>query len=437
MQSVVVEAERVALGAALTDPAHVDAVLAVRSWSLPAHAALAVAIKNSANRGLPVTVPTVRAILTELGAVDAAGGAGYLTVCVEAAAAVPPGSLPQFINLVHRAAADRAEADAAARLAVALSNGDPVAAAKCRDEMRQAASMRRDDSIDRWHAALDQVGVPVRGGIKLTTPGLDAYWGVLWPGQLAIVAGRTSVGKTALCTTMALSLASSDVRVHVLSLEDTEHEWAERMVAALSTTAIADLRAGVADPAKIRTANEYLRSLPLSVEHHAGDDADRVGLAVANAVTAGARVVIIDYVQAISWGRDGSEYAMLQHALGVIEHALGDRACAILGSQLSRGEAHGATTSMHMLRGSGALEERARKVLLLHRQKANDKVIQFGDLQMQLDAVDVEFAKNKGPVGIVRGAVWADFAVWCVADGTPVWQRAPMKEEFDETAPSA
>lgn len=429
MRSVVEEAERVVLGSALLDDAACDLVVAVRSWAVPAHATIACALRELRARGMPVSVPVLRAALEDARSWDRVGGAAYLDACLDAASTAAAGGtlrLHDHLAVIARAGVDRDEERCAAGLAAALAAGDEDAVAHYRAELRRIAAERREVAHGRWADAVATVGVPSGRGVRLTMPQLGAYWGVMWPGQAAIVAGRTSVGKTALCAALALCWANDGVRVHVVSLEDTEREWAERFAATLSRVSIADLRRGVADPAAVDAASAYLRRIPLTVEHCAGYDPDRVATAVGAAVAGGARVVIIDYVQAIAWGNDGSEYAMLQHALGAIEHALGARACAVLGSQLARGEDRGATTSMHMLRGSGALEERARKVLLLHRRKEADTSTTCAGACVPLACVDVEVAKNKGPTGTVCGYVWTDWGVWWPGGEAPAWtQRAP------------
>lgn len=415
----------VVLGAALLGDAAVDAATSVRSWVTPEHAMIADALRALREQHIPISAPVLCAQLDDRQQLHVVGGAAYLDSLLDAAsaAAARDGTLrlDRYVATLSSAALDREEQHAAAGLSACLANADRAGAAHYRAELRRVASARRDGALGRWTEALRTVGVPTGDGITLAMPQLGTYWGWLWPGQSAIVAGRTSVGKTALCAALALSWALGGVRVHVLSLEDTEREWAERFVATLARTPISTIRRGVSDPTAIDSAATYLASLPLTVEHRGGSDADGVASAVGAAVAGGAKVVIVDYVQAIAWGDDGSEYAMLQHALGAIEHALGHSACCVLGSQLARGEERGAVTSMHMLRGSGALEERARKVLLLHRMKDSDTTTTCGGATITLAAAVVEVAKNKGPVGTLQGYVWTDYGVWWPGGAAPAW----------------
>lgn len=442
MPSAAVEtSERVALGAALLDADAARVVLArcppPAAWSVAAHAEIASAIRRVLDEHGEVDAALVCAALDEAGRGAVAGGASYLAALLDEAQLAAGGGgalrLEPHLRVVEDAARARAVAAVARRIVQADAAHDVQAALSAASGMAALAAPRTRASD--WAEAL--ASVAERGdaeALRLRLAGdpchlgavdIGHLWGWMWPGQSAVVAGHTSVGKTAVLATLAMIWAVLDgIRVGVVTLEDSAREWAERCVAGLALVPIHALRSGqAAGDARVIQAQACIASAPLTVVSAAGADADDVGGIVSDMVRRGVRVVIVDYLQAIAWGRDGSEYAAIQRSLGVLDRALSERACAVLGSQLSRGSDAEQRTDMRRLRGSGAIEERARKVLLLHRAAGDDIVYDAGTgYHVAAHRVDIEVAKNKGPCGRVVGHVHTDLGVWWPGGGAPRWR---------------
>ena len=439
MSSVVSEsAERVALGAAILDDAAARVVVSrcpPDAWSVPAHAEIAAAIRRivDARRGIDAVI--LAAELDAAGRYQVVGGAPYLSALIDAAAAAAAGGalrLDTHIRIIEQAARARRIARAARRAIQADETGDSDAVLAAAREIAAGAADRR--GRDDWRDAV--ASVAARGDVEairlrlrgqachLGAVDLGVMWGWLWPGQSAVVAGHTSVGKTAVMATLALAWTVRDrIPVTVVTLEDSARELAERCVAGLALVPIRALRTGAAaDDQRVAQAQACISDAPLDVVAAAGADADDVGGIVSDAVRRGSRVVMLDYLQAVSWGRDGSEYAAIQRTLGVLDRALDERAVAIVGSQLSRGGDGDQPATMRRLRGSGVIEERARKVLLLHRDGGGDITYDAGTgYTVAAHRVDVEIAKNKGPTGRVVGHVHVDLGVWWPGVGGPRW----------------
>lgn len=430
----VLAAERVALGVALVDTAAAKSVTgAIRQWSTPAHDAIARAVDAVLRDAGHVDPVMVVSYLGARGALDIVGGAVYIAQLIRDAEVAGYGGrlrVSQYIDIIRIGERARSAAMAAERVSSLVAAGDYTAALDAASTVTSVASNAKDK--DTWYDAIDAATRPLPGtAVKLhlaatvgtVTVDFGGMFGVLWPGQIAVVAGSTNVGKTAVIASMALSWAVvAGVRVTVVTLEDTAREWAERFVAGLTGTPIHMLRSGMVDGRPdIVAARDRLRAAPLDVVSAIGADANEIGARVSDAVAGGAQVVCVDYLQAVGWGRDGSEYAAIHRTIGTIERAIGDSACAVVGSQLSRGDPD-APPELRRLRGSGAIEERARKVLLLHRQPGADIVYDAGGGNyVAAHRTDIEIAKNKGKSGMVPGHVHLDLGVWFPGDGVPAW----------------
>lgn len=217
-------------------------------------------------------------------------------------------------------------------------------------------------------------------GVSTGMADLDNELGGLQPGQLVILAGRTSMGKTALALSIASNACEAKTPTLFVSLEMGRMELAERLLVAHAQLDSHRIRSGAlgADyTARLGASYQAIRNYPLDI-----DDTPTRSLMhiLANARRLkrrkGLELLIVDYVQLIE-PADGrasrqEQVAALSRGLKAIARDLHVPVLAL--SQLNRQpearEDH--MPRMSDLRESGAQEQDADSVLLVHRPEYYD-----------------------------------------------------------------
>lgn len=205
---------------------------------------------------------------------------------------------------------------------------------------------------------------------------LDNFTQGLKPGQLVIVGGRPSMGKSAFATAIALNVAQSGRPVGVFSLEMSGVEIAKRVLAEKSETASSRMSSSDLDPdewGRLGQALTSLVGLPIAV--------DESSVVTPTTILSRCRrlkserkdlgVVIIDYLHLML---DDAEDEVRE--LGKITRACKKMARSlnvpiILLSQLSRAveERSNKRPTLRDLRQSGAIEQDADIVMFLYRDE--------------------------------------------------------------------
>ncbi len=226
------------------------------------------------------------------------------------------------------------------------------------------------------HRGEGMVGVPT-GFAEL-----DRLTNGLHPGQMIVLAARPAIGKS----TMALDIARSASIKHgltsvIFSLEMTRNEITMRMLSAEARVPLQNMRKGQMrdeDWQKLAATMGKISSAPLFI-----DDSPNMSLMEIRAKCRrlkqrnDLKLVIIDYLQLMSSGKRvesrQQEVSEFSRALKLLAKELEVPVIAI--SQLNRG-AEQRTDKKPMLsdlRESGAIEQDADVVILLHREDAYER----------------------------------------------------------------
>ncbi|BAP39542.1 replicative DNA helicase [Metamycoplasma canadense] len=219
----------------------------------------------------------------------------------------------------------------------------------------------------------NEIGV----GLQLGFPELDEVLLGLNPGDLTILAARPAMGKTAFALNIANNVAKKGKTVLFFSLEMSNPQLVQRMIAIDSTVPISKLKT------KELEINDQ-RNLIHTVEDMSTWNVflnDRATLTISDIITLSKRfarnskvdLVIIDYLQLIGDSSKRSqenrqlEVAKISRSLKQLGREL---ECPIIAlSQLSRGveKREDKTPLISDLRESGAIEQDADRVIFLHR----------------------------------------------------------------------
>lgn len=216
----------------------------------------------------------------------------------------------------------------------------------------------------------------------------------LSPGNLFIIGGRPSAGKTALSLQMACEMARRGFRVCYFSLETSPATLTTRIIANRLAVPLADVKAKTVPQAELDRLAE-LHKLPLFIRSASGRG---VGWVKAQAQRMKAQVVFIDYLQLLADGKAKDRYqAITGISIALHELAQTTGILVVALAQLNR-NADRIVPSTADLKESGQLEQDADAVLLLV-----EKVVTNDDGE----SFQASLAKNKeGLTGTIP--IWFD-----------------------------
>jgi replicative DNA helicase len=276
-----------------------------------------------------------------------------------------------------------------------------VAATSVVDSIRAAVRLRGEEgttlgaSLTELIASLDNPVPAVTTGI----PSLDALGCGHRAGELTLLAGRPSHGKTAFALHMARAAALSGVRVWFASLEMTREALSMRWLASDSGVSFSALRSSTLAKAQYKQISDSLArltDLPITIDDHAG-----IGLSdLRRAVVGTKSLLFVDYLQLVTPPR-ASKNTSRVHEVGAISRGL--KAIAhdckvpvVALCQLNRQAELQQHPSLSQLRDSGELEQDADRVFLISRPCLNDE-------QELPDRCLLRVAKHRnGPLGKIE-----------------------------------
>lgn len=391
-----VEAEQALLGAVLFDNEiyHRLPELAPEAFYDPVHGRIFAMCATMIRDGELADGVTLKERFAKDGGIKEIGGADYLLTLLENAA--PLSSQAQAYAELINELAQRRRLEAAGENAMMLARHPP-----------HDASI--DDLISRAQAAFDDTGEittgfktlgeaaedfllgldePVSQAISTGITNLDQrLGGGFFRGDLIVLAGRPSMGKSALANNFARNAASIGRKVGVFSQEMSAESIAMRALAAaqyrrtdigFDRFSYSHLRNGAPNinRAHLAAAAKDLARLPILID-------DRVGLTVAQIERAaramkrklgGLDLVVIDYLQIL--GRPEARGLNLSVVIGQMTQALKVMArrlniAVVLLSQLNRGleQRDDKRPQLSDLRESGNIEQDADVVLAAFREE--------------------------------------------------------------------
>ena len=252
-------------------------------------------------------------------------------------------------------------------------------------------------------------------GVPFGYTSLDRMTGGMQPGQLVLIAGRASMGKSAMLWDMAQHIAEKRGPVLGFSLEMNRKEIAERYIFWDAKIDICKLRNGFLSTAEIAAVMESASRLAKTLREWV----DETGAIAIEEVRAKARrfkqkhpdmaAIVIDYMQLM---KSRSRRAQNSKNDEISEVSAGLKALAkelglpiIAGAQINReGDTAGKPPKLSNLKDSGSLEQDADIVVILHRPGYYSKE------DADMDKVTAFLAKQRqGPTGDVA-LTWTPWA---------------------------
>lgn len=239
-------------------------------------------------------------------------------------------------------------------------------------------------------------------GSGLTT--LDRVTGGWQPSDLIIVAGRPSMGKTALALSLVKGTAELSVPVAIFSLEMSESQLTGRYLSCVSGRSNMEIRTGHVDIDLLAEQSNEVAMLPIFIDDTPALSIFELRSKVKKLVVReGIKMIVIDYLQLMSSeaGSREQEISKISRGLKVIAKEFNIPVIAL--SQLNRGVEDRADKKPRLsdLRESGAIEQDADVVIMIHRPAVyglRTAMIGFDEVSSdKLLVVDIAKHRN-GPV---------------------------------------
>lgn len=430
------DAERSVLGALMWDHTIHDTIATIitgADFYQPTHELVYNAITGLIHEGQPADVVTVSNRLLEQGHLDRVGG--RLAVNEFYSAAGIPANAPTHARIIRDHALRRRAIDMATRI-------------------RQDATQTVDpaDMLTRARTLLDQLTTPTTGtthdaatllvdiaasigtrnytGLNTPWPDLNRDLGGIQPGRLYVVGARPGVGKSLFVQNLAEHWAQHhQLPVLYASCEMPATELGLRMLAHQARINLNALKAGHLSAAEWERLNQIGEQPPydqglMDIVDDAIQTADTIRNRAKQLHHTHGRIgmVVVDYLQLLTpppgGGRDRTrerEVAQLSRNFKILAKELDCPVVVV--SQLNRaltGRADKKPT-MTDLRESGAIEQDADVILLLHQPDPD------GDASR----VDVEIAKNRDGT---RGGTTLIQQGWYARLTTPTTARQETQE---------
>jgi replicative DNA helicase len=395
-----VEAEQAVIGGLLIDTQAWDQVgdlITAEDFYRPDHQLIFGALAELVAHGKPADVVTAAGQLERSGRLEDAGGMGYLgTLARDTPTAA---NVRAYAEIVRERSLLRRLISAGRTITAAALANDGRAARDLVDEaekqvfqIAEQSTGRRDgavkvsallpqliDKIDAWHS--DPTSMR---GLPTGFADFDRKTGGLRPGDLVIVAGRPSMGKTTLAMNIAEYAAvnpGTRSSVAIFSMEMPAEQLLTRMLSSIGGVPLNGIRSGQIsdeDWVRVTAATSQLAEAKIFIDESPSlTPTELRARARRVAREHGLDLVVVDYLQLMqvpgTKENRATEIAEISRGLKALAKELQVPVIAL--SQLNRGVEQRTEKKpvMSDLRESGAIEQDADMILLIYREEVYDK----------------------------------------------------------------
>ena len=389
-----IEAEQAVLGQLLLAPDHIGAVSARGGRDLFGdgfHGDIFDAMADRHKSGRLVSPVTMREVALAMPGFEHVGGVGYLARL--AGAAIGIAALPGYLDTLADLSRKRTLIMAMREAHEAIGRGEDAAgliAGRLEAAMLASAPMGGAEGpvpmIKAVSLALEQVSAAYRGEaldvVHSGIPALDHMIGGFYPGELILIGGRPSMGKTGLALSIALNAARAGHGVCIASLEMNPEAMAIRALSeatAQTRNAVnySDMRRGnMTEPQveALRRCAKGVADLPITFLPRQYSD---IGALFAGAKQAhrstqgGLKLFVVDYAQLLRSQAKGRYEQITEISIALKELSGQLNIPVIALSQLSRSleSREDKRPMLSDLRESGQLEQDADAVLFCYRDE--------------------------------------------------------------------
>lgn len=374
-----VQAEKATIGSVLLDPTVFDdiaPILKPESFYDDANARVWEATASIAQKGQRLDVELLSDRLKKNGHYDLVGGLAYISELIH--------SVPHAASATYYA---QIVADAAIRRGVILASTDAITDAFDNDdpggilsraEARLSAIHEHQVSLDVksigdvLQQAMESLDHKAPRGLPTGLADVDRLIS-LRPGNVAVLAARPSMGKTALALNIATNVARAEHPVLFISLEMGGQEVSERLLASEAKVPYHDIRACLLsskDRRSLVEASCEIANMPLWIDDTPSRNVSDIA-AVARREKRKHKIelLVIDYLQFIAPEnyREPREQQVAGMSRRIKALARELQIPVLLLCQLNR-QAETEEPKLSHLRESGSIEQDADVVMFIHRE---------------------------------------------------------------------
>ncbi len=413
------------LGSILLEPQVLgDIALAIKDgkeFYKPANGAIYDAMVELYDKNASLDIVQLNQALADRDTVDAVGGADYL---VELASGVPSAAnATHYARLVREKAMVRKLIEEAGEiLQRAYESRDDAAAILDFAEHRifSVAERYEHSEVETLGRLVQEVVAKLQAsdgrrvtGVLAGFADLDEVTGGFQQGDFIIIAGRPSMGKTALALNIVENMAVRGEPVGVFSLEMSRHQLVERLLAARSGLELHRLRRmmlGKEHYSRLFAACGDLQDAPIYVDDMPSSTLLQIRARARRMVAKhDVKAIFVDYIQLITVGQrvESRQLEVSEISRGLKGLARELNLPVIAMSQLNRAaeQREGHRPRLSDLRESGSLEQDADLVALLHREDYYHQGEDDYDLTRTAELIVAK--QRNGPTGTVR-LTWID-----------------------------
>jgi replicative DNA helicase len=395
-----IEAEQAVLGGLLLESSawdNVADVVRAEDFYRPDHRIIFEGIGSLAGNGRAVDVVTLSEHLDRTGELENVGGLAYLGSLARDTPTAA--NVRAYAEIVRERSLLRQLIKAGTDIAASVFDGEGHTARDLVDraeaqvfEIAEQGSRGREgavairsllpaviDQIDEWHTNPGALR-----GLPTGFADFDKITGGLRPGDLVVVAGRTSMGKTTLAVNMAEYAAiHPEIRssVAIFSMEMPSEQVVTRMLSSIGSVPLQNLRTGrISDDdwVRITSATSQLSEAKIYVDETPALTPTELRARARRVKREhGLSLIVVDYLQLMQVPGNkenrATEIAEISRGLKVLAKELAVPVIAL--SQLNRSveQREHKKPVMSDLRESGAIEQDADMILLIYREEVYDK----------------------------------------------------------------
>jgi replicative DNA helicase len=412
-----VEAEQAVLGGILLDPEAIGRVaemLQPESFSLRSHQTIYKAVLTLHSEGKPTDLMTVTTWLSDQKLLEKAGGQLGLTRLLERT--VSATNIDQYGLLISDKQTRRNLIESAYEIIkLAEDTSQPLETVIQKSE-EQIANISQGKSqqdlvsigetlIDTFQEIEDRSESKIPPGVPCGFYDLDAMTGGFQRSDLIIVAGRPSMGKTALAVQFGFKIAKKGLPVAVFSLEMSKGQLVQRLLAGEAKIESTRLRSGNIQQDEwepLTEAISKLAELPIFIDDTSNPTVNEIKkkaqkLQAENDGKLG--LILIDYLQLMDGGSDNRVQELSRITRGLKGMAKDLNVPVIVLSQLNRSveQRTNKRPMMSDLRESGSTEQDADLIMMIYRDDY------YNSNSSEAGVAEIILTKHRnGPTGTVK-----------------------------------
>ena len=243
-------------------------------------------------------------------------------------------------------------------------------------------------------------------------------------GDLVIVAGATSQGKSTLASTIMFNMAMAGVPVADYSLEMSAKQVTARMMARLTQVSSSTTLYGKLSDQEYKQVYDgslSMKKLPIYFDEKNKTSFVNMCSSIRRMVKRyGVKVVFIDYLQILANGsRDNRESLIGDMARDLKRLAVEENICVCALSQLSRPKDEKGRPRLNQMRGSGQIEEACDMAVLIHRPN------------LQKESANIYLDKGRN-IGVAKDIIKFNGNISYFSDFEQGDPSAPYKEQKED-----